>query len=284
MLTPLLLISLIALIIGSYTDIKTREIPDWINYGLIFIGVFAHLIYSLVTNNWIYLLNSLAGLGLCLLIALGMFYSGQWGGGDSKMLMALGALIGLDFSLSSFLVSLLVNIFLIGAVYGVLYGIYLAVRSGKKFTETFKGFNRNKRYSTAKKAILLLSVVLVVLSFFFGSVVQLALLFFVIVVLASFYLLLFAKSVEKCCMFRLVEPKQLTEGDWIAKNVFVGGKYVCGPKDLGVSKEQIGKLIQLRKQNKIEKILIKEGIPFVPSFLLSLIFTYLYGNIILFFI
>ena len=42
----LLIIAFVALIAGSYTDIKKREVPDWISLGLIFVGLGARLIYS----------------------------------------------------------------------------------------------------------------------------------------------------------------------------------------------------------------------------------------------
>ena len=78
-------------------------------------------------------------------------------------------------------------------------------------------------------------------------------------------------------MLKLVEPEKLTEGDWIAKDIVVNGKRVAGPKDLGISKAQIKELLGLKKQKKIGKILIKEGIPFVPSFLAAFAVTMLYG-------
>jgi len=82
-------------------------------------------------------------------------------------------------------------------------------------------------------------------------------------------------------MYKLVEPSKLTEGDWIAKEIKVNGKYITGPKDLGIEMEQIEKLIALYKKKKVGKILIKEGMPFVPSFLASFIFTYFFGSILL---
>ena len=32
----LIILALIVLLIASYTDLKTREVPDWLNYSLIF--------------------------------------------------------------------------------------------------------------------------------------------------------------------------------------------------------------------------------------------------------
>ena len=80
-------------------------------------------------------------------------------------------------------------------------------------------------------------------------------------------------------MHKLVDPEKLTEGDWIVNDVKVDGKYICGPKDLGIEMQQIKKLIALKKRGKIRKVLMKEGIPFVPSFLLAFAVTIFLGNI-----
>ena len=59
-----------------------------------------------------------------------------------------------------------------------------------------------------------------------------------------------------------------------------GKKVICSPKDLGISKAQIAEL----KKLKIKSVVVKEGIPFVPSFLLSFLVTMYIGNIILHFL
>src|SRR3989344_4694131 len=89
-------IAFIALAIASYTDLKTREVPDWINYGLIGIGLSLSLLFSAIYWNFKYFINSVVGLSVFFIIAYIMFYTGQWGGGDSKILMGLGALLGIN--------------------------------------------------------------------------------------------------------------------------------------------------------------------------------------------
>lgn len=274
-----LIIAFIALIIGSYTDFKTREVPDWLSYGLVFTGVFLHLLASLIYSEWVLLLKSIAGLAVAAAVAIPMFYLGQWGGGDSKMLMALGSIIGLDFSYSAFLVSLLVNIFLLGAIYGILYGAVLAVRHKNNFWDKFKKVLYEKKNIKLRMALLIVCTLIFVISFFAPSL-RIALLLLILVLIISFYLWAFVKAVEKAVMYKLVSPAKLTEGDWIAKDVMVKGRKICGPKDLGVTLKQIREL----KRLKVKKILIKEGIPFVPSYLLAFLFTCLFGNILLIFI
>ncbi len=274
-----LFIAFIALIIGSYTDFMTKEVPDWVSYSLIFMGIFLHLSYSLIFSDWIILAKGLAGLAVTAAIAIPMFYLGQWGGGDSKMLMALGSLIGLDFSYSSFLLSLMLNIFLIGAVYGVAYGVILAVSHRNNFWEKFKSIISEGKITKLRIAILIVSIMLFIAGIFLKSL-RLSLLLLIVVLIFSFYLWVFVKAVEKAVMYKFVSPSKLTEGDWIAKDIIIRGKRICGPKDLGATKEQI---IALKKL-KIKEVLIKEGIPFVPSYLLALVFTYFWGNVLFLFI
>ncbi|RLI48695.1 MAG: hypothetical protein DRP09_21205, partial [Candidatus Thorarchaeota archaeon] len=94
------------------------------------------------------------------------------------------------------------------------------------------------------------------------------------------YVWIFIKAVEQSCMYKFVKPSQLTEGDWIAKDIVVGKKRIAGPKDLGIEKKQIHELIELYKQKKVNKVLIKQGIPFVPSFLIAFIVSIIYGNLL----
>ena len=45
---------------------------------------------------------------------------------------------------------------------------------------------------------------------------------------------------------------------------------MTGPKDLGISRQQIERLIRYKK---IRKVIVKEGIPFIPAFLIAFILT-----------
>ena len=103
---------------------------------------------------------------------------------------------------------------------------------------------------------------------------------FGVLIIVSFYLWIFVKAIEKTSMLKFIKPTELVEGDWIAKDIIINKKKIAGPKDLGVSKKQIEKLVSLYKIKKIKKVLIKEGLPFLPSFLISYIVTLIWGNLI----
>jgi len=273
------LITLAVLVVGSYTDFKTREVPDWVNYGLIFTGVGLHAILSAVSYSWMPLLSSGIGLGIGIGVAFAMYYLGQWGGGDAKMMMGLGAMIGFDLS-GMFFLSFLINVFFLGAVYGLCYGAVLAVRNRKAFGKTFDRI-RNKIPVFFRRLILavIFLVFIIAIIIFVLNRLNLFLIYIfslVLILIALYYLYLFAKSVERCCMLKYVNPSKLTEGDWIVKDFRHKGKYICGPKDLGISKKQI----KMLKRLNVRKILVKDGIPFVPSFLIAFVFSYFFGNIL----
>ena len=80
-------------------------------------------------------------------------------------------------------------------------------------------------------------------------------------------------------MVKNVSVNKLVEGDWIVGDIKIKGKYICGPKDLGISMTQIS----LLRKNHVKEVLVKEGIPFVPAFLIALIVSLIFGNILLFF-
>ena len=278
-------IALVALAIGSYTDFRKREVPDWMSYSFVFIALGIRLIYSAITFDWMFFVYGILGFFVFLGIALLMFYTGQWGGGDAKVLAGIGAAIGLKFSLDSMLIAFVINTIIIGGLYGLVYSFYLASRNRSKFFRKFWSLLSDKKIKSKQKTALIVTVLLLLISlfsgFFFGfkSVVF----YFVspLSVMVLFYLWVFVKAVEDSSFYRFVEPDKLTEGDWIVREIHADGRYVCGPKDLGIEKPQIKKLIELKKRNKVKKILIKEGIPFVPSFLLTFIATLIFGNLML---
>ena len=245
-------IALLVLLIGTITDFRSREVPDFVNYSLITLGFAINLIFSLTYNDWNYIINSAAGFIVFLIIALIMFYTGQWGGGDSKMLMGLGALLGLDITFKSmFLLNFFFNMLIIGGIWGLLWAVALAIKNRKKFIRSYNKMFKNKLLLNTKRllTVVLPSIAIVLFisieeTFFRYSSAGLS-----IFVLLIFYLIIFIKAIENSCMFKRVLPDQLTEGDWIVKDIKYQGKTITGPKDLGIEKKQINILKKLYKQN-----------------------------------
>jgi Flp pilus assembly protein protease CpaA len=279
MLELALIIAGVILVIGTITDLRTTEVPDWLNFAGIAAGVGLHLIQAIVAWDWHPLLD--CALGLVAFVALGfaMYYAGQWGGGDSKMMMALGSIFGLQFSLTDFSISFLINALIWGAIYGVVAVIIIAVRNGKEFSSAFE-----KNAKTLTFRLMRIGAYV----FLFGSVVIALTLMpdtrtkLLVVVLgaigwSTLWFFMIVRTVEKACMVKQITPDQLMEGDWIVTDVVVAGKRIAGPKDLGITKKQIAELQTLAKHHKI-LVPVKYGIPFVPSFLLAFVATLLMGN------
>lgn len=276
------LIALLVLAIASFTDIKTREVPDWLSYGLIATGFAVNVLYSIIFSDINFIINSVIGFLIFLGFGYLMFYTGQWGGGDSKVVMGLGALFGLNifgFRIHSlpFMAVFWINLLLVSVFYAFLWSLVIAIRNRKKFLKAFK---EQRRRFFWLRALALISIVIVFIVLFFvpDPILRIMMSIIIISFIVLFYLSLFMKAVEKSCMIKLVPPEKLTEGDWIAKEVKVDGKYICGPKDLGITKKQIKKLLLLKKKKKINKILLKEGIPFVPSFLIAYLVSLFFGS------
>ena len=274
-------LAFVALFVGTITDFKTREVPDWVNYGLVISGIALNALFSIIYLTPAFIISSLSGLLVFFGIAYLMFQFGQWGGGDSKMLMGLGAAIGIDLSFKSqqFLFGFFINALLAGAIYGLLWSIMLAVKNRKKFSMEFgKGLLKKNAVKIKKFMLGGLASMIILLFLIEEQYIKIMILSLAFLALVAFYLWVFVKAIEKSSMYKLVEPNKLTEGDWIVNDVYVGKRYICGPKDLGIEKKQIKKLVELHRKGKVRKILIKEGIPFVPSFLVAFIVTFLFGN------
>ncbi|MBI4144702.1 prepilin peptidase [Candidatus Woesearchaeota archaeon] len=267
----------VLLVIGTITDFKTREVPDWLNYAGIAAGVGIHLVAAVVAWDWHPLLDLAFGLGVFVPLGFLMYYGGQWGGGDAKAMMAIGSLLGLQGRLDHVGVAFLINTLFMGALYGIVSVGIIALRNKKEFVPAFTKLAKARTFIIARIAAIVLLLAFGALSFFVDDALA-RIAFLILAVFFPFivYAFLFTKATESC-MLRWVTPDKLTEGDWINKDVIVAGKRITGPKDLGITNEQIAKLQEYAKKHAL-KVQVKDGIPFVPSFLLAFIATLMIGN------
>jgi len=274
-----IVLALLALVIGSITDLKKREIHDYVSYGLIFSGFAIGIVYSIIYWEYTYIIQTIMGFILGLAIAYAMFYLGQWGGGDSKLIMGLGTILGFNIfeifgkTNLSFII-LLVNIIFAGAIYGLIWSIYLAIKNMKQFMKSLKYWSEKPRISLARRIILGLTVLIAILTIFvIPPELKMASLGLLATLFVVFYMWMFVKIIEESCMIKKIPISKVTEGDWIHKDIFIGKKYIAGPKDLGISREQIGLLKKYHATGKISEVTVKEGIPFIPVFLIAFILT-----------
>jgi prepilin peptidase CpaA len=111
--------AIILVCIAAYTDIRSRRVPNALTVPAFVLG----LALSALGGGW----HGLASAGLAAAMGLGVWIlglacGGVLGGGDAKLLMALGALCGPHFLAASFVVGVMVG--------GVL-AVILALRHGR---------------------------------------------------------------------------------------------------------------------------------------------------------
>ncbi len=268
----LIIVTLTFLIIASYCDLKTREVPDWLNYGLIFSAIGIRFIFSF-SEGWNLLISGILGLGVFVALAYLLYYTHLWGGGDSKLLMGMGAVIGISYPFNTNSWNgfwFILGLFFFGAIYGLIWMITVAFFKKNIFWNKFK--KNVSEYKTYQLLLIIVSVFLLILGFFEPTLFPLA--FFP---LAFFYLLLFITSLESSCFLKKIKVNQLTEGDWLAEDIIIKGKKILENKT--IDKKDLLQLKKMQVSGQLTDVIIKEGIPFVPSFLFAYLLLF-FGDLI----
>ena len=254
-----LVIVFLALIAAAVTDIRRREVPDWISYSLIAVALVVALAESIIFENPAFILKSLAGLATFFVLAALFYYSKLFAGGDAKLLLGIGAALGAD-------ASFLFNTMIVGGAYGLVYSFVLAAIN---FKDVKKELNKSK---VPFMVFMVLAVICLAIALVFN-----ASLFYFIAAVSIFSPLIYAftLAVEKVSLIKLVSPDKLTEGDWLLHDITIKGKTIKADFD-GLSKSDIRLIKKAKKAVKI-----KYGLPFVPVFLLAFIAELLAGNLML---
>lgn len=78
------------LMIATWCDSRTTEIPDWISVALLLLAVLAGGFGWAGIRWWMVVSGAAAGL----MIGYALFRLGNFGGGDAKLIAAIGALLG----------------------------------------------------------------------------------------------------------------------------------------------------------------------------------------------
>lgn len=270
--TFLIALAIVWMSFGSVQDLKKREISNWLNFSLIIFALSFRFFYSLFAENFLFFYQGLIGLGVFFIIGNLFYYSRLFAGGDAKLMISLGTILGFSNSffqnLKIFVLFLLIFLF-VGGIYGGVWSLILSVKNSKRFLEQYK-----RLFFKNKKTINLISIIgLLILLFGFVDIFFLILGIFIFI-FSPLYI--YAKAVDESCMIKEISPKELTEGDWLYKSIKINNK-IINSKWEGLNKKEIQ---ILRKLNK--KILIRNGIAFVPVFLISfLILIFIWFKIIL---
>jgi len=267
----LALVVILALVTASLWDIKTREIPNWLNYSLFAIGFSVSLFNALFANLWQNFFIVILVIAAFFALSNLLYYTKQWGGGDAKMLIALAPIIAVYEKGNA--LTFLVNLLFVGALYGFLWTLVLAMKNRKRVLKEFWIVNKTKGLKSLKlSALLLLPLIFLVKS----SLIKISLLSIAIYVFSLAYFWAFIRAVENIEMYKIIPVSKLTEGDWIVNEDILKRFHV--PKS-GVELKHIKKM----QKAGIKRITVKDGIPFAPSFLFAYIISFFLGDILFIF-
>ncbi len=304
------------LAISSYFDFKTREVENYITVGFIFLALAMQLGYSFLLGDLSPFLNSLFIGALFFAFGWVMFQTGQWGGADTKLLTGMGVLFANFAPVASwpFAATLFVNIFIAAFGYTILYSVYLTWQEPSVLAE----FKRNVRKESGELH-LVFGIAFLAFALASGFVVwTLSPDIFLFLLLLKPLLLLLALIPVFWCMIkfaRALEDKTLRlkrtaaglrEFDLLIEDILLVGrkikrvpekectremkrsatKVIYDSRDPdGMSLEQISKIKKLVSQKKLKNsFVIKWGLPFVPVFLIGLLLTLYFGDILALFI
>ena len=260
----LITITLIVLILASITDLKTREVPDWLSYSYILISLATVLIYSL-TTEFITFVYSLIGFTSMFALGAFLYYTKQWGGADAKILMGLGAVfpvLGLQY-----IFILLISIVFIGGFYSFAWGLAIYIKNLKKSNKKF--FSLLKEQKTTRLILVIIAISALISVFFVSATYQIIIFSILLLIIFLFYLTLFVKTVEQIRLIQLIPTENVTEGDWLAKSVKHNNKTLISKTKTCLEKKDLS----LLKKHKIKSVWIKVGIPFIPAIFLAVLTT-----------
>ena len=265
----------VALTIATLTDIYKKEVPDTVTYSLVILGFSLNMFLGLIHQDLSYMYESLAGFLFASLIGLILFYTAQWGGGDAKLIMGIGATVGLPISLQGvpFLVIFIINSFLVGALYGVAWIATLALFNLELVvTKVRENLSDTKKLGLL--GVVFIFIALLIPVFTVDIIQEMALLYVGFLFLLSLFpfLLVSIRIVEDEVMQEQRSVEDLVPGDWVLEQP--DGFEI---NKTGISEEDIEEL----KESNIESILVKKGIPFVPSFLIAFVTTHVFATSLL---
>ena len=159
-------IALIGSLACGIYDLKTSNVPDSVCLLMIAAGIILNTVYGFSTGNFTNLINSFVFGGIFLAFGLLMYYTGQWGGGDGELLVAIAFLVPsltLVKTTFPFSISFFINSFFVGAVYSIVYSLALVYRN-PKLSKSFMEKMTNTNISVIMIILFGMAVALLLLS------------------------------------------------------------------------------------------------------------------------
>ena len=266
---------------AAWLDLKTTEFPDWIPYAMIAGALASRGVYSFAVSDFSFVTSS-AIIGLLFLgLGMAMYWTRQWGDGAAWLLGAMGFLFADSTGFSAvqagaagmaalpFPLTLVFNFFFISFFYLIAYSIALGAmnpRVTRDFAKFLKG--SSAKIVSFVAAFCAMCAGLVLYSHFQLGIPLQRLTYAALFPVLFACLLIFVyygKFIEGRLFRKRVDARKLRPGDVPADRVWK----VLSEKDVAALRKKGG------------RIWIKEGVRFAPVFIITLILTLLFGNVVL---
>lgn len=262
MIEFLVVLGLVWIVMAVIQDFHSREVANWLNFSLLLFALAFRAFFSAFTNNYMFLVFGLVGLAVFFVLGHILYHARLFAGGDAKLFIALGAVIPfannfLDNNLIFFV--FVISLLFGGALWSLAYSAFLSLKNKKVFIKEFKSLFKKNKVNFYSALAFSIGFVL-----FFLFTKEVYILLIPIFALGLFFVYIYTKAVEQSCMIVHVSTSKLTVGDWLAEEVRVGSK-VIKPYWEGLNEEQV----KLLKKSHKGKVLIKQGVPFTPAFLIA---------------
>lgn len=253
-------VAFIGSLLAGLWDLKTTEIPDEIPTIMAVLGVFLWLLSGNLQALLLSVVFGLAFLGFGWLL----YKAGQWGGGDAKLLSAIGFMLPMVNG-TFFAIDFFFNIFIVGLIYMIIYSITLGVMH----KGTFSRFAKNL---IEEKIVLVSVVVFLVASLIIFAIYPEIVIMPLFLVFAALLIIFwrYSRVVESNIFKRKIPVAKLRIGD-----VLMQSKQWDGIDEAGLKR--------IKRSGK-KFVVIKEGVRFGMVFPIALLVTYLIGNVIFIFV
>jgi hypothetical protein len=239
-------------------------VPDFLSYFLISGGAFLSLLLAIYNGNLSNLVYFPASVAVLFGFAYLMYFLGQWGGGDVKLMLGLAFVFTALNIYSNFsFVAVFINTLVFGGVYGLLGTITFGLLK----------FKLLKKYLRSYDIGIIIIGVAAIASFllYLPSPISYLSAFAAFLFVSMRYIYLVAENL----MYVEVPVAKLTEGDWLVNDVKdEKGSIIVERRNTGLIPEDLEKL----SHSKIKRVLVKIGLPFVPGVLLGVLITLIFGN------
>ncbi|MCK4649780.1 prepilin peptidase [Candidatus Pacearchaeota archaeon] len=245
------------IIVAGLQDLKRREVDNWLCLFLMVSG-FVFVFYGAILSGDSDVIFHAGFLLVVMFVIMNLFYYARvFAGGDAKLLVSMTVFfLGASFFGSMVKVGIFLLLLMIsGSAYGLIYSLVLYFKDFKKVNAKMGKLAVGNWWSMV---VLGVGVVLMLFGFWNWIFFMFGILIFIFPLLY-----IFARGLENVSMIREVSGRELQEGDWLVEDVIARNREVIKADWDGLSLSDI----ELLKNKR--KILIKDGLPFVPAFLIA---------------